>query len=129
MTIKSDKPILLIEDHADIAQMLERYLTTRGFEVDYAADGITGLHLAVSNHYSAIVLDLTLPGMDGLTVCSLNSEKKRKNDTPVIMLTARDTLEDKIAGLKIGADDYLVKPFAIKELEAQANFSHSTKSR
>jgi DNA-binding response OmpR family regulator len=108
----------LIEDHKDIAEMVTAYLENRGFDVDYAADGVTGLHLAVTNSYDAIVLDLMLPGMDGLDVCQkLRTEARR--DTPVIMLTARDTLDDKITGLETGADDYLIKPFAIKELEAR----------
>lgn len=110
--------ILLIEDHSDIAEMVTAYLENRGFNVDYAADGVTGLHLAVSNDYDAIVLDLMLPGMDGLSVCS-KLRKEARRDTPVIMLTARDSLDDKISGLDTGADDYLVKPFAIKELEAR----------
>jgi DNA-binding response OmpR family regulator len=110
--------LLLIEDHKDIAEMVIAYLEGRGFEVDYAGDGVTGLHLAVSNNYDAIILDLMLPGMDGLEVCrKLRTDVKR--DTPVIMLTARDTLDDKITGLETGADDYLIKPFAIKELEAR----------
>jgi len=110
--------VLLIEDHNDIAEMVTTYLENRGFEVDYAADGVTGLHLAVSNSYDAIILDLMLPGMDGIDVChKLRTEARR--DTPVIMLTARDTLDDKITGLETGADDYLIKPFDIKELEAR----------
>jgi len=118
MTSTTDKLILLIEDHVDIAEMLEAYLSSRGFSVDYAADGVTGLHLAVSNDYSAIILDLSLPGMDGLKVCE-NLREQAQKKTPVIMLTARDTIEDKITGFNIGADDYLVKPFAVKELEAR----------
>ena len=86
--------------------------------MDFAGDGITGLHLAVTNEYDAIILDLMLPGMDGLKVCEKLREDAHK-DTPVLMLTARDTLEDKLAGLDIGADDYLVKPFEIRELEAR----------
>jgi DNA-binding response OmpR family regulator len=118
MAINNNPLILLIEDHADIADMVCAYLENRGFTVDYASDGITGLHLAVTNDYDAIVLDLMLPGMDGLEVCNkLRNEARR--DTPVIMLTARDTLDDKISGLEIGADDYLIKPFAIQELEAR----------
>ena len=98
--------------------MVTAYLENRGFDVDYAADGVTGLHLAVSNNYDAIILDLMLPGMDGIDIChKLRTEARR--DTPVIMLTARDTLDDKVLGLETGADDYLVKPFAIKELEAR----------
>jgi DNA-binding response OmpR family regulator len=110
--------VLLIEDNQDIAEMVYAYLERRGFELDYAADGVTGLHLAVTNSYDVIVLDLMLPGMDGLEVCrKLRDEAKR--DTPMLMLTARDTLSDKIAGLDVGADDYLVKPFEIQELEAR----------
>jgi DNA-binding response OmpR family regulator len=118
MPAEDTSTLLLIEDHKDIAEMVIAYLEGRGFDVDYAADGVTGLHLAVSNTYDAIILDLMLPGMDGLEVCrKLRTDVKR--DTPVIMLTARDTLDDKITGLNTGADDYLVKPFAIKELEAR----------
>ena len=118
MSTEAKSAVLLIEDHKDIAEMVTGYLENRGFDVDYAADGVTGLHLAVSNSYDAIILDLMLPGMDGIDIChKLRTEARR--DTPVIMLTARDTLDDKITGLETGADDYLVKPFAIKELEAR----------
>ena len=112
------KTILLIEDHADISEMVGAYFENREYIVDYAADGITGLHLAVSNTYDAIILDLMLPGMDGLEVCQKIRDEAR-SDVPIIMLTARDTLDDKITGLDVGADDYLIKPFAIKELEAR----------
>ena len=118
MPLDSSHSLLLIEDHRDIAEMVTAYLESRGYDVDYAADGVTGLHLAVSQNYDAIILDLMLPGMDGLDIChKLRNEARR--DTPVIMLTARDTLNDKIAGLDTGADDYLIKPFAIQELEAR----------
>ena len=118
MPAESTSTVLLIEDHHDIAEMVTAYLENRGFEVDYAADGVTGLHLAVSNSYDAIILDLMLPGMDGIDVCQkLRTEARR--DTPVIMLTARDTLDDKITGIETGADDYLIKPFAIQELEVR----------
>jgi DNA-binding response OmpR family regulator len=118
MVTESTSAVLLIEDHKDIAEMVTAYLENRGFAVDYAADGITGLHLAVSNSYDAIILDLMLPGMDGIDIChKLRTEARL--DTPVIMLTARDTLDDKITGLETGADDYLIKPFAIQELEAR----------
>lgn len=118
MPIDSSQSLLLIEDHTDIAEMVTAYLESRGYNVDYAADGVTGLHLAVSHSYDAIILDLMLPGMDGIELChKLRNEARR--DTPVIMLTARDTLNDKITGLDTGADDYLIKPFAIQELEAR----------
>lgn len=118
MTEPKSGSVLLIEDNQDIAEMVYAYLERRGYELDYAADGVTGLHLAVTNSYDVIVLDLMLPGMDGIQVCrKLRDEAKR--DTPMLMLTARDTLDDKIAGLDAGADDYLVKPFEIQELEAR----------
>ena len=110
--------LLLVEDHQDIAEMIYDYFERCGYTVDYAADGVTGLHLAVSNDYDVIVLDLMLPGLDGLEIC-----KKLRNDarkaTPLLMLTARDALHDKVAGLDAGADDYIVKPFALQELDAR----------
>ena len=118
MASKQAPLVLLVEDHKDIADMVSAFLENRGYNVDYAADGVTGLHLAVSNDYDAVVLDLMLPGMDGLEVCQ-KLRKEARRDTPVIMLTARDTLSDKITGLDSGADDYLIKPFDIMELEAR----------
>jgi DNA-binding response OmpR family regulator len=112
--------MLLIEDHRDIAEMVGDYFTPRGFVVDHAADGLTGLHLAVVESFDVIVLDLMLPGLDGLAVCRKLREEARL-DTPILMLTARDTQHDKIVGLDAGADDYLVKPFDIRELEARVN--------
>jgi DNA-binding response OmpR family regulator len=85
--------LLLIEDHRDIAESILDFLEPRGYEVDYAADGVTGLHLAVTNPYDVIVLDVMLPGIDGLTVCRKIREEARR-ETPILMLTARDTLED-----------------------------------
>jgi DNA-binding response OmpR family regulator len=110
--------ILVIEDNRDIAANLGDYLEDRGHTVDFAADGVTGLHLAVVNDFDAIVLDLNLPGMDGLEVCRKLRGDARKQ-TPVLMLTARDALEQKLAGFESGADDYLVKPFALQEVEAR----------
>jgi DNA-binding response OmpR family regulator len=112
------KMILLVEDHHDIAAMIGDHLEQSGYEVDYAADGLTGLHLAVTGSLDAIILDLMLPGMDGLELCRKVREDASK-DTPILMLTARDTLEDKVAGLDAGADDYLVKPFEMEELDAR----------
>ena len=110
--------LLLVEDNQDIAEMVYAYFERRNYILDYAADGVTGLHLAVTNDYDVIVLDLMLPGMDGLQLCDkLRNEGRRA--TPLLMLTARDTLEDKVAGLEVGADDYLVKPFDMQELEAR----------
>jgi DNA-binding response OmpR family regulator len=114
----SHSSVLLIEDNRDIAESIVDILEPRGLTVDYAADGITGMHLAVTHSYDVIVLDVMLPGADGLVVCRKLREEARR-DTPILMLTARDTLEDKITGLEAGADDYLVKPFEIRELEAR----------
>ena len=112
--------VLIIEDNPDIAANLGDYLEDHGHTVDFAGDGITGLHLAIVNEFDSIVLDLALPGMDGLDVCrKLRSEAGK--DTPVLMLTARDRLEDKLAGFETGADDYLVKPFELQEVEARLN--------
>lgn len=110
--------VLLIEDHPDIAAMVGDHLETQGYQVDYAADGLVGMHLAVTESFDVIVLDVMLPGIDGVTLC----ERLRKEagvDIPILMLTARDTLEDKVRGLDAGADDYLVKPFDIEELDAR----------
>jgi len=110
--------ILIIEDNPDIAANLGDYLEDQGHTVDFAGDGVTGLHLAVVGDFDAIVLDLALPGMDGLEVCrKLRTEAEK--DTPVLMLTARDRLEDKLAGFETGADDYLVKPFELQEVAAR----------
>ena len=110
--------ILVIEDNSDIAANLGDFLEERGHTVDFAADGVTGLHLAVVNDFDAIVLDLNLPGMDGLEVCRKLRQEARKQ-TPVLMLTARDSLENKLDGFEAGADDYLVKPFALQEVDAR----------
>lgn len=110
--------ILIIEDDRAIATNLYDFLSSLGHAVDAAADGVTGLHLAVTQPFDAIVLDIGLPGMDGMKLCNkLRSEAHI--DTPVLMLTARDTLQDKLRGFEFGADDYLVKPFALKEVEAR----------
>lgn len=110
--------VLIIEDDADIAINLYDYLEHGGYEVDVAADGVMGLHLAVTQRWDAILLDLSLPGMDGLTICRKLREEARR-DTPVLMLTAKDTLDDKLQGFVQGADDYLIKPFSLKEVGAR----------
>ncbi|MFH2139981.1 MAG: response regulator transcription factor [Pseudomonadota bacterium] len=108
--------VLIIEDNRDLASDMFEFLESKGHVVDAAGDGVTGLHLAVVNAYDAIVLDLTLPGMDGLTLCRRLREDAGK-ETPILMVTARDALEDKIYGLEAGADDYLVKPAELREIE------------
>lgn len=109
--------ILLIEDNRDLALNIFDYFEAKGHAMDLAEDGISGLHLAASNQYDVLILDLMLPGIDGLTLCRRLRETGRH--TPVLMLTARDSLDDKIAGLEAGADDYVVKPFALREVEAR----------
>lgn len=110
--------VLVIEDNNDIATNIGDYLEDRGHVVDFAGDGVTGLHLAVVNDFDTIVLDLTLPGMDGLEVCK-KLRQEAKKQTPVLMLTARDALDHKLSGFDSGADDYMTKPFALQELEAR----------
>ena len=112
------RSVLLVEDHGKLAETVGAYLEGSGYIVDYAADGLTAMHLGVTNSYDAIVLDIMLPGVDGLTVC-----QRLRNDaavsTPIIMLTARGQLDDKLKGFESGADDYLIKPFDMQELEAR----------
>jgi DNA-binding response OmpR family regulator len=110
--------ILVIEDNRDLAANLSEFLESFGHVVDVARDGMGGMYLALANDYDAIVLDLMLPGMDGLTLCRKLREEPGPG-VPVLMLTARDSLDDKLAGLEAGADDYVVKPFAMKEVEAR----------
>jgi DNA-binding response OmpR family regulator len=108
--------VLIIEDNRDLASNMFDFLEAKGHVVDAAGDGISGMHLALVNQSDAIVLDLMLPGMDGITLCRKLREEGGK-DTPILMITARDSLDDKIAGLEAGADDYLVKPAELREVE------------
>jgi DNA-binding response OmpR family regulator len=110
--------ILVIEDNRDILANVLDYLQLKGFSVDCAQDGLTGLHLASTGHYDLIVLDIMLPGIDGYQVCKRLREDGR-NEVPILMLTARDALDDRLQGLQAGADDYLIKPFALSELVAR----------
>ena len=110
--------VLIIEDNTDIATLLVDFFGDRGHVVDYAHDGLTGLHLAASGDHDVIVLDLALPGLDGVELCKQLRTVKRSN-IPILMLTARDTLDDKLAGFAAGADDYLVKPFEMLEVYAR----------
>ena len=119
--------ILIIEDDLAIAANLYDFLESCGHSADAAADGVEGFHLAVSQRFDCILLDIGLPGMNGLALCRKLRQESR-NDTPVLMLTARDTLDDKLAGFDHGADDYLVKPFALKEVEARLTAMHKRHS-
>lgn len=110
--------ILVVEDHSDIVANIFEFFEARGHVMDAAPNGLSGLHLALTNEYDAIVLDIMLPGMSGTEVCR-NLRRQAGKQTPIIMLTARDSLSDKLEGFECGADDYLVKPFALRELEAR----------
>ena len=114
----SSLSVLLVEDHRELAEATGAYLEACGYAVDYAADGLVALHLAATETYDVFVLDVMLPGVDGLEVCRRVREDARLA-TPIIMLTARDRLDDKLGGFAAGADDYLVKPFAMPELAAR----------
>lgn len=110
------KQILIIEDDPEIIKLLEIHLTDLIYSTSKAMDGEVGLHMALENDYDLILLDLTLPTMDGVTICKKLREKK---NTPVIMLTAKSEEIDRVLGLEIGADDYITKPFSIRELLAR----------
>lgn len=110
--------LLLIEDNQDLACNIGEFLESRGHFVDYAADGLSGLHFAAVNRYDALVLDLGLPGLDGIALCRRLREDARSS-VPILMLTARDTERDKLAGFDVGTDDYLTKPFSLPELLAR----------
>lgn len=105
---------LLVEDDIDLANTIVQYLELEDIQCDHASNGASGLQLMASESYDVLLLDLNLPRIDGLTVCeNLRSDG---DDTPILMLTARDQLEDKITGFGVGADDYLIKPFELAEL-------------
>ncbi|MHB8618943.1 MAG: response regulator transcription factor [Chloroflexota bacterium] len=110
--------VLVVEDEHKLAGVLKRGLEEHGYAVDLAYDGEDGLAMAEVEPYDLIVLDVMLPRLDGMAVCR-DLRAKRRN-TPVLMLTARDTVDDRVAGLDSGADDYLTKPFAFRELLARA---------
>jgi len=109
--------VLVIEDDRDIARLLELHLKDEGYSVTVVSDGKAGLRQALSGACDLVILDLILPGMDGLEVC--RGIRNRKDYTPVLMLTAKSTDVDRIVGLEMGADDYLTKPFNIRELLAR----------
>jgi len=108
--------LLIVEDEAKTVEYLQKGLAEQGCAVDVAMNGVDGRHLALVHDYDVIVLDVMLPGIDGLAVLR---DLRRTKHTPVIMLTARDRIEDRVRGLQEGADDYLVKPFSFLELLAR----------
>jgi DNA-binding response OmpR family regulator len=109
--------ILVVEDNRDLARLLKEHLNDLAFEVDLAHDGVSGLTRAMSAGYDLVILDLMLPGLEGMEIC--RQLRRRKHYTPILMLTARSSEMDRILGLEMGADDYVVKPFSMKELLAR----------
>lgn len=108
--------ILIVEDEPKTAAYISKGLTEHGYVVDLAANGTDGLHMALTSPYDLVLLDVMLPGTDGWTVLQT---LRRQRDTPVFMLSARDAVADRVRGLQLGADDYLIKPFAFSELLAR----------
>lgn len=121
---KDQLKVLVVEDTRDIAENIADYFEPLGYCLDFAADGKLGLKLAQLQQFDVIVLDIMLPGMDGMSLCRKLRGEAGIN-TPILMLTARDQLEDKLEGFDAGADDYLVKPFFMKELEARLQALHN----
>ncbi|MCL5070921.1 MAG: response regulator transcription factor [Actinobacteria bacterium] len=111
--------ILLVEDGKRLSNIIKKGFTELGFAVDQAFDGQEGLYLAESESYDVIILDLTLPKLDGIAVCK--KLREQKIDIPILMLTAKTQVEDRVTGLDVGADDYLTKPFEFMELKARVN--------
>jgi two-component system, OmpR family, response regulator MprA len=109
--------LLVVDDDPALARTLRRALTIEGYEVECAGDGNDALQRLTAGHFDAVVLDVAMPRLDGLAVC--RRMRERRDRTPVLMLTARDAVGDRVAGLDAGADDYLVKPFALDELNAR----------
>lgn len=123
--------LLIIEDEADLLSSLAKALREEGYAIDTASDGEEGLYKAINAEYDAIILDIMLPVVDGWEI--LKKLRKNKNDsvkkTPVLMLTARDTSRDRVRGLDLGADDYLIKPFDLEELFARVRALISPRCR
>ncbi|WP_294995945.1 response regulator transcription factor [uncultured Stenotrophomonas sp.] len=110
--------LLIIEDNPELVANLYAFFEPLGYVLDDARDGVSGLHRATRNDYDAILLDLMLPRLDGMTLCQ-KLRQEFQNPIPILMLTARDPVDDRVQGLALGADDYLVKPFSLKELDAR----------
>jgi len=110
--------LLIVEDQINIARNIAEYLEGKGHQIDFASQGEQGLNFALEHHYDVIILDLNLPVMDGLTVAQ-QLRTQSNYHVPILMLTARDSLDDKVSGFNAGADDYLTKPFSLQELEVR----------
>lgn len=111
--------ILIVEDNEDVRRNIVEFLELKKFKTDNTDDGLKALGLTLVNSYDLILLDVMIPGLDGISVCE--QLKKRMDSTPIIFLSAKDTVEDRINGLTVGADDYIVKPFSLSELLLRIN--------
>jgi DNA-binding response OmpR family regulator len=109
--------ILLVEDNRDLATNLFDYFEARGHKVGLAYDGISGFNLASTNAYDVLILDWMLPQMDGVTIC--RRLRKEGNHIPILILTARDSIEDRATGLSAGANEYVIKPFSMRDVESR----------
>lgn len=118
MTMSKGLHILLIEDEPSIAKNIAQYMEHQGHVLDFAISGDHGLELALNAYYDVVILDLNLPNMDGLTVCQTIRQEADRH-IPILMLTARDSIDDKVSGFNTGTDDYLTKPFSLQELEVR----------
>jgi DNA-binding response OmpR family regulator len=117
----SPRTILVIEDQKDLADLVQRRLAQEGFDVIVAMDGLSGLQIAKEHRPDLIVLDINMPGLDGLQVCQQLRSEPRHARLPILILSARASAADRVVGLELGADDYLVKPFVPRELVARVN--------
>lgn len=111
--------VLIVEDDRPLAELVVEYLTEEGMECDHACNGLQAIELARNTAYDALILDINLPGCSGIDVCA--ALRAEGSNTPCLILTAKSTLDDKLTGFNVGADDYLVKPFAMAELVARIN--------
>ena len=117
MSARAPQKLLVVDDDPALSRTLRRALGVEGYDVETAGDGAEALQRLAASRYDAVVLDLSMPRVDGLAVC--RSMRSRRDTTPVLMLTARDAVDDRVEGLDAGADDYLIKPFALDELNAR----------
>lgn len=127
MALKNAVRMLVVEDHAGLATNLAEFFNDERYVVDFASDGLTALHLVATNEYDVIILDVMLPGLSGFEICR-RIRQDIQSSTPVIIMTAKDQLEDKEQGFSVGADDYLVKPFNLRELQLRVDALYRRKA-
>lgn len=128
MSIKHSIRMLIVEDHASLATNLLEFFSDSRYVLDFASDGLTALHLVATNQYDVIILDVMLPGLSGFDLCRRVREDLQCA-TPVIIMTSKDQLQDKEHGFRVGADDYLVKPFNLRELQLRVDALYRRKER